>query len=196
MSYQVEQGSAQWASEDQRRLSLMVQGDGETAFHKITISKGDPSAEFAALFDQATADPPAFGAIADYVAPPPVEQSPPPAGVIAPVTPPPPPVVAPVAIDWDIEAQRFIDAIYTVNRVNVRASMNVWAAAVALTPADQRDEFDVVCADMTPKLNAWEDEVFAERHRLKGLAGATLSDANWPVLPAGAPQFIQWCREP
>ncbi len=197
MSYQVEQGSAQWASEDQRRLSLMVQGDGETAFHKITISKGDPSAEFAALFDQATADPPAFGAIADYVEPPPVEISTstplilPPVQAPAPAIPPPPP-----PIDWDAEAQRFIAAIYTVRGQNVRGSMNTWAAAVALTPEDQRTNFDKTCAEMVPALNAWEGAVFAERDRVRAIEGATLDDLRWPILPPGASQFIEWCAAP
>lgn len=196
MTYEVETGSARWASPDQRRLTISVKGDGEPDFHPITISKSDPSQAFAAIFDQATATPPAYGEIGAYVEPLPVEPSAPPPGVVAPITPPPLIVMPPAPIDWDIEAQRFIDAIYTVNGVSVRASMNVWAAAVALKPVDQRDQFDVVCADMTPKLNDWEGEVFAECHRLKSLAGATLADAQWPVLPAGAPQFIQWCREP
>lgn len=197
MSYVVQQGSAKWADPDHRRITLVVKGDGEADFHPATISRCDPLTAFAELYDQAIGDPPAFGPIGDYAPPPAVDQptSPPP-GVIAPVTmPTPPPLPSPRPIDWNVEAQRFIEAIYTVHGVNVRSSMNIWAAAVALKAPETWDEYDKVCAAMAPKLNDWEGQVFLERDRIAAVEGAKLSDANWPVLPDGAPQFIELCAE-
>lgn len=199
MTLEVRTGSAQWATpEGQAMLHIDIRNEGETDWRRSTISKADPSAEFAAIFGQAIADPPAYGAIADYVEPEPVEVSTTiPTGVLPPIVMhDPPPLPPPPPIDWDAEAVRFIAAIFTVRGQNVRGSMNVWAVAVALTPEADRDSFDDTCATMVPALNDWEGLVFAERDRLKALPNSVLTDANWPVLPAGAPQFIEWCAEP
>ncbi|MCB1535518.1 MAG: hypothetical protein KDJ44_12530 [Rhodoblastus sp.] len=196
--YEINPGSARWASPSKFMLSVEIKGDGETEWRRCTISKSDPSADFAAIFEQVTAEPPAFGAIADCVEPAPVEASnaiPP--NVLPPVVETPPVVLPPPPpINWDDEAARFIAAIYTVNGQSVRSSMNVWAAAVALMPEANRDQFDTTCAEMVPALNDWEGLVFAERDRLKALETSAIDDAQWPVLPDGAPQFIQWCAQP
>lgn len=189
MQYEVRHGSARWADSDRVMLSLDVRPEGETEWWTSTITRNDPSDEFASIFERAVANPPEFGEIAEYVEPPP-----PPAS--SPIPQEPPPALPPPPLDWDAEASRFIAAIYTVRGQSVRSSMNVWAAVVALTPEDQRDDFDATCAALVPALNDWEGEVFRERDRLKALEGATLDDAQWPVLPAGAPQFIEWCAEP
>lgn len=198
MALEVRPGSVQWATPNSGfMVHIDIRNEGETDWRRSTISKSDPSAEFAALFARATAEPPEFGEIAAYVAPP--EPAPP--GTTPLVLPPaptiPPEVVLPPApVDWDAEATRFISAIFTVRGQNVRSSMNAWAVAVALTPEADRDSFDDTCATMVPALNDWEGLVFAERDRLKALPNSVLTDANWPVLPAGAPQFIEWCAEP
>jgi len=198
MILEVRPGSVQWATPSTEfMIHIDIRNEGETDWRRSTISKNDPSQEFAALFERAIAEPPEFGAIAAYVAPP--EPAPP--GTTPLVLPPaptiPPEVVLPPApVDWDAEATRFISAIFTVRGQNVRSSMNVWAVAVALTPEADRDSFADTCATMVPALNDWEGLVFAERDRLKALPNSVLTDANWPVLPAGAPQFIEWCAEP
>jgi hypothetical protein len=178
-------------------IHIDVRIAGGRGWWRSTISKNDPLPEFAELFDRATAEPPEFGEIGAYVEPPTPEAP----GVTPLVLPPaptiPPEVVLPPApVDWDAEATRFISAIFTVRGQNVRSSMNVWAVAVALTPEADRDSFADTCATMVPALNDWEGLVFAERDRLKALPNSVLTDANWPVLPVGAPQFIEWCAEP
>lgn len=199
MTLEVRTGSAQWATPDSRlMIHIDVRIAGGRGWWRSTISKNDPLPEFAELFDRATAEPPEFGEIGAYVEPEPVEISAAiPVGIVPPMPAPAPmPVPPPPPIDWYAEAARFIAAIYTVKGVSIRASMNAWASAVALTADDERDEFDTACADMVPKLNSWEGRVFAERDRLIALDGATLADAAWPILPEGASQFIEWCAAP
>lgn len=198
MALEVRTGSAQWANESRSMLHVDVRGEGEIDWRRSTISKADPSAEFAAIFERATAETPEYGEIADYVEPDPVEISTAMPLIVMPpiVMPDPPPRPPPTPIDWDAEAARFIAAIFTVRGQNVRGSMHTWVATVALTPDAGRDEFDEQCATMVPALNDWEGAVFAERDRLKALDGATLDDVRWPILPPGAPQFIQWCAAP
>ncbi len=197
MALEVRSGSLQWATPAKTMLHVDIRAEGETEWRRSTISRVDPLEAFSEIFAKAIEDDAPYGEIADYVEPPPVEISTSTPLILPPVQAPAPAIPLPPApIDWDAEAQRFIAAIYTVRGQNVRGSMNTWAAAVALTPEDQRSNFDKACAEMVPALNAWEGAVFAERDRARAIEGATLDELHWPILPPGASQFIEWCAAP
>ncbi len=194
MTLTVQPDTLAWGNESRTMMIAQVSSTGAAPFAPVHLCENDPVAAYAAIWTAATATPPAYGAILDYTpaAPVPPATSIPP---MPPLTPPAPVVATPMPIDWAAVCALHIAQIYTVNGVNVRSSMNVWAAAVALTPPAQWSADDAVCAAMTPQLNSWEGNCFLERDRCAALPGATLASANWPAVPAGAMAFIASCAQ-
>ena len=93
------------------------------------------------------------------------------------------------------ECDRRISATYrTKDGRDMRSSLYVWVASVALTSASARDEFDVQCASMVPALNAWEGRMLLARDAAI-LDKTPLDKVVWPAEPEGAADFIALCDQ-
>lgn len=201
--------SAVWANAAKTAIRAEIE-TAEGSMREFTVIENDPSEEARAVWAACVAgkfpdDAASGGIIGDYVPrdETPIDISSIPLsrlGLTPPVIPPEvigsgetPVVLLPAAMIRKV-CDTLIAAGFSNNGVSRRASMNLWAAVVALAPADSRSADDRACATMTGLMNAWEGAMFAERDRL--LAGdLTLADAHWPALPDGAAAFIALCDQ-